>query len=81
MNCVRAASGLGALSWGNLFAAGTEPAAGHLILATHITTLRAKMDEALTALTLPTAGYTDPTLNSTVPIRAVHVTELRDRTR
>ena len=81
VNCVRAANGSAALTWSNLFSAGTEPAVGHAILAAHITTLRARMDEALTALGLPTTAYaTDPTINNTVLIKRAHITELRDRT-
>jgi hypothetical protein len=41
--------------------------------------LRTKLDEALSALNLPVASYTDPALSSAVAIKAVHFQELRER--
>jgi len=75
VNAVFAASGSAPVNW----PPGTTPVPGGPILASQLTFLRSSMDSALNALSLPTSGYTDPNPAS-VPVRAVHVTELQGRT-
>lgn len=80
VNTVRAANGWAAVSWSAILPSGVPaPAVGVLIHAAHLSALRTRMDEAVQALGVATAAYTDPTLNSTIPVRAVHIQQLRDR--
>ena len=50
------------------------------IFAWHVLALRCAMNNALQSLALPVAGYADPTLTG-VPIRVLHVTDIRDHAR
>jgi len=83
VNAVRAANGWAAVTWSVILTPGIPaPDHGQLIYAEHVTKLRAKMDEALTALLgWPAGNYTDPVLPGSprVPVKAVHLTELRSR--
>jgi chitodextrinase len=74
VNAVRAAAGLSAATWTDSSLTNVE------IKAVHISELRSALDAARSALGLSTGGYTDSTLTpgSTI-VKAVHVTELRDR--
>lgn len=79
VNAVRAAGGSAALTWTAILPAGIPaPGAGVLIYGAHLESLRAQMDLARETLGFPAAGYTDPVVVGTL-IRAVHVTELRER--
>jgi hypothetical protein len=70
VDAMRAAAGLSAL-WPN-----AQPPTG-LILASNITTLRAKLDEARAFLGLPQITYAIPSLAPGTLIRAIDVNELR----
>lgn len=56
------------------------PGAGTLILARHVTELRSALIEVYAAAGLTTPVFTDPVLSG-VPIRAVHITQLREALR
>jgi hypothetical protein len=45
----------------------------------HVQELRSNLDEALAALSLPVTPYTDPTLSTSVRVRADHFNQLRQR--
>ena len=57
----------------------TVPASGAVIYAAHIMRLRCAMDNALTRAGITPWPYTDPGVTN-LPIRAVHVTDLQQRT-
>jgi chitodextrinase len=73
VNAVRAAAGLTAASWTDSSLTGVD------VKATHINELRSNLDAALSVLGLSTGSYTDTLTANVTPIKAVHVTELRDR--
>ena len=74
VNAVRAAAGLSPATWTDSSLTGVE------IKAVHISELRSNLDAARSALGLSTGSYTDSTLTAgSTSIKAVHVTELRDR--
>ena len=77
VNAVRSLAGLSAATWTN-----SNIAAGVIINKADIQDLRDRLNEALTNLGIATSAYTDPTLagapNGTI-IKAVHITELRQR--
>jgi hypothetical protein len=75
VNAVLMANGSQPLGWPQ----GTQPVPGGAIFTSQLTFLRNNMNSALSALSLPTPPYTDPNPAS-VPVRAVHVTELQGRT-
>ncbi|HYK02282.1 MAG TPA: hypothetical protein VE974_11035 [Thermoanaerobaculia bacterium] len=78
VNAIRAAAGLGELTWAAILPAGTAPpAADGFIRAAHITALRTWMDNALQAHELAVSAYADP-----VPIwfRFTPIEQLRERT-
>lgn len=82
VNAVRAVSGGAPVQWTDILQgspAPPAPAQNVRIYAEHILALRRTMDQARAALGLPTPSYTDPNLNSTVAIKATHITELRSR--
>jgi YD repeat-containing protein len=61
VNAVRAAQGSAAVTWLDILpSTDGPPAAGGTIRASHITSLRAKMNDALQALGLPAPPYTVP---------------------
>ena len=78
VNAVRSLAGLGAAQWTNQ----TLTATVTIISADDVRDLRAKLDEALTALGIQTSNYDDQTLsgapNGTV-IKKIHITQLRQR--
>ena len=81
MNLVRAANGASSLTWTAILPAGIPaPAPGVVVYRDHLTSLRAQMDAARQALGIATSGYTDPVVDTTVPIRALHILELRSAT-
>ena len=72
VNAMRAAAGLAPATW-------TDPSlTGVTVKAVHITQLRAALAPALTALGKPSPAFTDPSLTPGMPIRAVHIQELRN---
>jgi len=77
VNAVRATSGLAAATWTNAAQAGV------VIRAVHVEELRTNLDQALSALGIPLAPYTDPSSSlpglTGVTIKKEHVQELRDR--
>jgi fibronectin type III domain protein len=73
VNAVRATAGLPQTAWSGV----AQPGAS--IQAAHLQELRSNLDQALSALGLTTSPYTDPTLSSSVSVKAVHLRELRQR--
>jgi hypothetical protein len=73
VNAVRAAAGLSAATWTDSSLTGIE------VKAVHITELRSNLDAARSALGLSTGSYTDSLTPASTAIKAVHVSELRDR--
>jgi hypothetical protein len=73
VNAVRAAAGLSAATWTD------SSLTGVVVQAAHVSELRSNLDAALSLLGLSTGGYTDTLTPGTTLIRAVHVTELRNR--
>jgi chitodextrinase len=74
VNAVRAAAGLSAVTWTDSSLTNVE------IKAVHINELRSSLDAARTVLGLSTGSYTDSSLTAgTTLVKAVHVSELRDR--
>lgn len=73
VNAMRAAAGLSAQVF-------TDAAlAGVAIKATHLTQLRTALDQARATIGLSALTYTDSTVTAaTTPVKAVHVTELRN---
>jgi hypothetical protein len=71
-NAMRAAAGLAAQVW-------TDPglAAGTLIKGVHLTQLRTGLAEAREVLELPAIVFTDA-MSSSLKVKALHVTQLRD---
>ena len=74
---MRQVAGLAAATW-------TDPALTGGSTATkadHVNELRGRFDEALSALGYSVGSYTDPSIpsNGTIPMKAVHIQELRDR--
>jgi ELWxxDGT repeat protein len=59
-------------------AGANPPAAPGLIRPVHITELRTMIDETRRYLGLLPLTYTDPTLTTAIPIKAVHLQELRN---
>lgn len=77
VDALRAVAGLGPAPW-------TDPTlmpSVSLIQAVHIQELRTYLDNALTLLGYSTQPYTDPSLTNTIPIKRVHIEELRQRIR
>jgi hypothetical protein len=79
VNKVREAAGWPAVTWSNILAANDPlPAPGQLITARQIMSCRARMNEALQALGIAVANYSNPDLVN-LPIRAVNVNEVQQR--
>jgi len=73
VNAVRAAAGLSAVTWTD------SSLTGVVVQAAHVSELRSNLDAARSLLGLSTGGYTDTLTPGSTLIRAVHVTELRNR--
>jgi hypothetical protein len=73
VNAMRAAAGLSAATWTDSSLTGIE------IKAVHISELRSNLDAARSALGLSTGSYTDALTPGSTIVKAVHVSELRDR--
>lgn len=73
VNAVRAAAGLSPVTWTD------SSLTGVLIQAAHVSELRSNLDGARSLLGLSTGGYTDTLTPGSTPIKAVHITQLRDR--
>jgi YD repeat-containing protein len=84
VNAVRAASpgsdGL-PVAWAGILQASPAPTLHGLVYGEHVTALRTQMEAALGRLGFSQHTYTDPILPNSprVTIRAIHITELRDR--
>ena len=76
VNAVRAAANLSAATWSR------QSLAGLFVQANDVQEMRNKLDEALTALSIPVTAYQDPTLstgaNGTI-IQAIHLEQLQAR--
>jgi hypothetical protein len=80
VNAVRAVSGWPAVTWTHILSPSDPiPAPSAAVRISHIAMCRARMNEALQALGVPVAGYTDPDLHGKV-IKAVHINEVMGRT-
>jgi hypothetical protein len=77
VNAVRGLAGLGAASWTYPDPVST-PDQRRMIYLEDVTELRARLGEALSALSLPAPTYADPTINRYTTVRKAHVQELRD---
>jgi len=73
VNAVRAAAGLSAATWTD------SSLTGVVVQAAHVSELRSNLDAARSLLGLSTGGYTDTLTPGTTLIKAVHISELRDR--
>ena len=81
VNQVRAASGQTGVTWSGILPGGVPvPALGGVVRAAHVTSLRDAMDTARSLAGVPNAAYTDA-LSFGVAIRALHLTELQERTK
>jgi hypothetical protein len=73
VNAVRAAADLGAVTWTDSSISGVD------VKAVHVSELRTNLDDARNRLGLSTGNYTDTLTPGTTVIKAVHISELRDR--
>jgi len=73
VNAVRAAADLGAATWTDSSLSGID------VKAVHVSELRTNLDTARNLLGLSIGGYTDTLTPGTTLIKAVHISELRDR--
>lgn len=72
INLVRALASLTAASWAETITTNVP------IRASHITEMRSALDAARTRLSLAPMNYTDPSLSSGAPIKAVHIGDIRN---
>ncbi|HWW59766.1 MAG TPA: fibronectin type III domain-containing protein, partial [Thermoanaerobaculia bacterium] len=80
LNAVRRANGSSNLTWANILGAGVPaPGSNTLSMASHITALRTRFNDALAALAVSSASYQDPSLGNGSRIKAVHVQQLQER--
>jgi YD repeat-containing protein len=80
INALRTLAGLGTTTWQSIVQAGVPvPEVGGVVYAEHLNALRREMDAALGLLGGPAGGFTDPDV-TLLPIRAIHIQQLRDRT-
>lgn len=73
INSVRKVAHLPAVQWSPSILNGQK------VFGAHVQDLRSKLNEALAVLQIPVLGYQDPTLNTTIPIRAIHLEQLQTR--
>ncbi|HXD30262.1 MAG TPA: fibronectin type III domain-containing protein [Pyrinomonadaceae bacterium] len=74
VNSMRALAGLSAATWTDTNLTGVY------IYRTHVQQLRDRLNEALTALSIPVTSFTDSTITvASTQIRKVHIEELRER--
>ncbi len=79
VNKVRAAAGWPAVTWNNILASSDPlPDPGAAVAERHITSCRARMNEALQALGVIVTNYTDPDLRL-APVKALHIREIQQR--
>jgi hypothetical protein len=77
VDALRAVAGLSAAAW-------TDPTLSPnatLLRAVHITELRSNLEAAAAQLGYAAISYTDPTLTAGLPVKRVHIEELRQRIR
>jgi hypothetical protein len=79
VNRVRAAAGWPAVTWTTILAS-TDPVPdpGAFVAERHITSCRARMNEALQALGVIVTNYTDPDLK-VASVKALHIREIQQR--
>jgi YD repeat-containing protein len=76
VNSVRAAVGWPPVTWANILSSNDPlPAPGAVILSVHLTSTRARMNEALQALGVPTGAYTKGTVKG-IRIEAADLNEV-----
>lgn len=79
VNKVREAAGWPALTWSNILSSGAPlPSPGLIVTGEHVTSCRARMNEALQALGVPVRTYTDPDVVLRT-VKAVHIREVQER--
>lgn len=79
VNSVRAAAGWPTVTWSNILSSRDPlPAPSMVIVSTHVTSCRARMNEALQALGVPTLPYTDAELRG-VSMKSIHLNEIMGR--
>ena len=79
VNSVRAAVGWPAVTWSNILSAKDPlPTPGGVVMSTHITSARARMNEALQALGVTVSGFTDAELRGQA-IKDTHINEIMGR--
>jgi hypothetical protein len=81
VNAVNAAAGAPPVTWAGILHSSPVPVAGGVIYGESIMALRREMEAALLRFGYSTHAYADPALpgSPNVVIKAIHITELRDR--
>jgi hypothetical protein len=81
INAIRYAAGQTSKTWAQMLPSGIPaPAIGGTVRAAHLLALRSEMDAALSANSITLQSYTDSLAQPTW-IKAVHLTELQERTK
>jgi hypothetical protein len=81
VNAVRAAAGETPLAWADILHSSPAPVVGGAVYGEHVMALRREMEAAMQLLGFSQHTYADSILPSSprVVIKAIHITELRDR--
>lgn len=81
LNGVRALSGWASVGWNNILSPSDPlPDPGSRVIARHVLALRARLNEAMQAVGVPSNGYADSDVQG-LAIQAAHLTELQNRLR
>jgi hypothetical protein len=79
LNALRGANGWAPLTWAELMSIRyPAPVVGGALLSEQLTFLRSRVNEALSALGVPTASYTDPDVKHGA-VKALHIQQLQQR--